>query len=121
MNPQKPLFTIQQISRRLNIPKPTLRFWEKELEGIFVPLRSRGGQRRYTGEHIALIKKIQKLREQNKTLNEIKQVLEVSEDKHGDDTNQKRIDLLANRIAEVVKEEVYSLFRKEMSANSTKN
>ncbi|MBW1699156.1 MAG: MerR family transcriptional regulator [Deltaproteobacteria bacterium] len=52
------LFTIQQLSRKLNVPKPTLRFWENELKGLLVPLRSKGGQRRYTFEHVELIKQI---------------------------------------------------------------
>ena len=53
MDQQEQLFTIQQLSKKLNIPKPTLRFWEKELEGIFVPLRTRGGQRRYRQSEVA--------------------------------------------------------------------
>jgi len=42
------LISIQEISALLKVAKPTLRFWEKEFEGILVPLRTRGGQRRYT-------------------------------------------------------------------------
>ena len=121
MSTQKPLFTIQQISQKLHVPKPTLRFWEKELEGSFIPLRSRGGQRRYTNEHVAIIKKIQELREQGKTLTEIKKALNLIENERRDDTDLKQIDRIANRIAEVVKEEVYSLFRKEISTDQTKS
>ena len=56
-------FTIKQLSEKLNIPKPTLRFWEKELEGILVPLRTPGGQRRYTYIHMTVLEKIKELRE----------------------------------------------------------
>ncbi|WP_369707420.1 MerR family transcriptional regulator [Desulfosarcina sp. BuS5] len=34
---------MQQVSTKLNILKPTLRFWEKEFNGILVPLRTNGG------------------------------------------------------------------------------
>jgi DNA-binding transcriptional MerR regulator len=121
MDTQRPLFTIQQISLKLNIPKPTLRFWEKELEGIFIPLRSRGGQRRYTNKHISLIERIRDLRKKGRTLTEIKETLKSIENKHRDNTDLRQIDHIANRIAEVVKEEVYSLFRKEISTDQTKS
>ena len=62
---EKNLLTIKQVSRRLNIPKPTLRFWEKELDGIIVPLRNNGGQRHYTPENIAIIEEIKKLRKKD--------------------------------------------------------
>jgi len=37
-------FSISDVSTRLEIPKPTLRFWEKELKEILVPLRTQGGK-----------------------------------------------------------------------------
>ncbi|MCK4728750.1 MAG: MerR family transcriptional regulator [Desulfobacterales bacterium] len=40
------LLTIQEVSKRLKVPKPTLRFWEKELVGIIVLLSSNGRQRK---------------------------------------------------------------------------
>jgi DNA-binding transcriptional MerR regulator len=45
------LYTIQQLSEKLKISKPTLRFWEKELKNIIVPRRTGGGQRRYTRDN----------------------------------------------------------------------
>ena len=62
METQEQLLTIQQLSLRLNIPKPTLRFWEKELDGIIVPLRTRGGQRRYSVQHILIIEEVTNLK-----------------------------------------------------------
>ena len=67
--------TIQQVSQRLDIPKPTLRFWEKEFEGILVPLRTNGGQRRYAAEHIFIIEEIRMLKKAGLTLVEIKRKL----------------------------------------------
>jgi len=55
MNFQEQAITIQQVSQKLDVPKPTLRFWEKEFEGILDPLRTNGRQRRYAPEHVAVI------------------------------------------------------------------
>ena len=100
------LLTINQVSDLLNIPKPTLRFWEKELDGIIVPLRTNGGQRRYIPENISMIEKIKRMREEGMSLAEIKRRLTNSGKVSGDHSNSNRIDLLAERVAEVVKAEV---------------
>ena len=111
MDQQEPLFTIQQLSLKLNIPKPTLRFWEKELEGIFVPLRTHGGQRRYTAEHISTIEEIKKLKGKGMSLLDIKRGFRNK--RAGNISNTARIDLLLNRITEVVKAEIANFFENE--------
>ena len=40
MNQKERLHSIQQLSAKLNIPKQTLCFWEKEFKGILLPLIS---------------------------------------------------------------------------------
>jgi len=98
--------SIAEISKRLKIPKHTLRFWEKEFNGMIVPLRTQGGQRRYGTEHVAVIEMIKKLRERGLSLSQIKRELD-----HGAREGQGRsnkIDLLATRVAEAVKAEVYN-------------
>ncbi len=111
MDQQEQLFTIQQLSTKLNIPKPTLRYWEKELEGIFVPLRTSGRQRRYTAEHISTIEEIKKLKGEGMSLLDIKQVFHNN--RTGNLSNTVRIDLLLNRITEVVKAEIASFLENE--------
>ena len=113
MDPQEKLFTIQQFSRKLKVPKPTLRFWEKELNGIIVPLRTQGGQRCYTTEHIFILKEIKNLRSKGKSLAEIKRKLSNSRKVQDNNSGSNRIDFLANRIAEVVRDEVSRFFEKE--------
>ncbi len=107
------LFTIQQLSQKLKVPKPTLRFWEKELNGIMVPVRTQGGQRRYTAEHISILKEIKNLRSKGKSLAEIKRKLSNSRKVQDNNSDSNRIDFLANRIAEVVKAEVYSFIERQ--------
>ena len=75
MDIQEQAITIQQVSQKLDIPKATLRFWEREFEGILVPLRTNGGQRRYAPEHISVIKKIKMLKKDGMSLIQIKRKL----------------------------------------------
>ena len=42
MSQKEQLYSFDQISTTLDIPKPTLRFWEKVFEGILLPLRTNG-------------------------------------------------------------------------------
>jgi len=108
MKMEEKLFSIEEVSRQVKIPKHTLRFWEKEFEGILVPSRTDGGQRRYTSENIARIEEIDRLRKNGKGLSEIKEKLTING--KGDLTHSDRIDLLANRVAEVVKTEICHFF-----------
>lgn len=118
MYQKKQLHTIQQLSAKLNIPKPTLRYWEKEFEGILLPLRTSGGQRRYTSEHVAIIGKIKALKKAGLSLVEINrklgkgQMSETGGEMSGD-VQTGGIDLLVERVAEVVKMEVLRFFRGE--------
>ncbi len=96
--------SISEISKRLRVPKHTLRFWEKEFSGAIVPFRTRGGQRRYAADHIAVIETIKRMREEGKSLSEIKQELVNGSNGQG---QAAKIDSLATRVAEVVKAEVY--------------
>ena len=98
--------SIAEISKKLEIPKHTLRFWEREFSGAIVPLRTQGGQRRYGAEHIAAIEMIKKLRDRGLSVSAIKEEL-ANGNKEGPG-HRSKIDLLAARVAEVVKTEVYN-------------
>ena len=106
-------YSIQEVSLKLKIPKHTLRFWEKEFKDILIPLRTAGGQRRYTDEHVSIIRKIRKLREKGLSLPDIFGNLMSDCRKKTSDLNQSNIDFLANRVAEVVRDEVYRFFEGE--------
>jgi len=106
-------FSISDVSTRFEIPKPTLRFWEKEFKEILVPLRTQGGQRRYNTEHLAVIKKIKRLQKRGMSLSEIRGNLIIDRKKKESDLNSSNIDFLADRIAKVVRDEVYRFLEKE--------
>jgi DNA-binding transcriptional MerR regulator len=105
------LFSILQVSEKLKIPKHTLRFWEKELNGLLVPSRTNGGQRRYTVRNLAVLEEIKRCRGMGLSLPEIIERI-GSVDEAG--TPQMRaIERLAHRVAEVVKAEVNNFFKSQ--------
>lgn len=105
-------YTIQQLSEKLNIPRPTLRFWEKEFEGMIAPLRTPGGQRRYTEEHISVISSIKELRNMGKSISEIRDILSDNHNNNLEihDTN---IQMLSDRISQIVMAEVSKFLSKK--------
>ena len=101
-------FSIQQVSQRTNVSKHTLRFWERALNGVIVPLRTQGGQRRYTKYHLLIIAEIKKLKKNGLTLTDIKKRLDTNESQIDEKGRVDKIDILANQIAQVVKSSIYN-------------
>ncbi len=108
MEKSKQLLRIQEVSKKLKISKPTLRYWENELEDIIIPLRSQGGQRRYTNDHISIISEIKKLRDVGISLLEIKSTLENGGEKLNEIQNNDSMDRLTDKISEIIKKELYN-------------
>ncbi len=52
------LFSIGQVNAITGIPKPTIRYWEKEFGDFLEPLRTTGNQRRYDERSIADLEKV---------------------------------------------------------------
>jgi len=111
MNRLSQLFSIQQISQKCHVPKSTLRFWEKRLDPLFSPIRSPGGQRRYVQEHIDLIGRIKQLQADGLSLDEMRQTLGQIMSHDPKTTAVVGLDRLADRVAGLVKEEVYRFLR----------
>jgi DNA-binding transcriptional MerR regulator len=105
------LFTIRQVSTLIGLRPSTLRFWEKEFEGILAPVRTTGGQRRYRAEDLTVIKRIKQMREEGATISGIKRNLVKGE--KGDYPDPGRINLLADKVAEVVKAEIFHFLTTE--------
>ena len=108
---QSDLFSIWEVSEKLKVPKHTLRFWEKELNGFIVPQRTQGGQRRYTPANVAILAEIKRQRDSGVSLSEI--MKNIRQGREGGFHPSSKIDLLASRVAEAVKTEVYNFFRTE--------
>ena len=115
MPPTQQTYSIQEVSEKLNITKHTLRFWEKKLHGVFVPHRTRGGQRRYTREHITLIGEIIRLKNEGMSLRDIRQKLSGENEINIAELVNGSIDTVADQIAEVVRSAVYRFLLDEYS------
>ena len=113
------LLSIQEVSKALNVPKPTLRYWEKEFQGILVPIRTKGGQRRYTVEQLAIVEQIILLKNEGKSLAEIKETLEVSLESERVHLDPHPIHILSDRIAEVVRAEILNYLKQIESGAGT--
>ena len=105
--------TIQEVSERLGLTKHTLRFWEKQLSGVIMPIRTKGGQRRYTLEHLFVIDEIRRLKKKGFSLADIKKQLDDRYNNGVQESNSYSVDLLANQIGEIVKSTIYDFFKKE--------
>jgi len=103
--------TIQEVSDRANVSKHTLRFWERELDGVIVPLRTKGGQRRYTLKHLFIIEEIKRLKQKGLSLMDINAALNhrFASNATSYSTNNS-VDALADQIAEVVRTAIYNFF-----------
>jgi DNA-binding transcriptional MerR regulator len=100
-------FTINEVSQKAAIPKHTLRFWEKALEGILVPLRTKGGQRRYTSDHHLLLEEVKLLKRKGLSLAEIRTELSTN---HRSLSDPSTLDLLAEHISEAVRTTLHRFF-----------
>ena len=58
---QAKLYSISQVNALTGVPKPTLRFWEKEFQDYLEPLRTSGKQRRYDEKNVDTIQRINHL------------------------------------------------------------
>ena len=107
--------TIDEVSKLSGLSKHTLRFWERELEGLIVPLRTNGGQRRYTMTHLLVIEEIKKLKRKSLSLTDIKRELNASVNSEEEDYNSNHVDALANKIAEIVRTAIIDFLNIEMN------
>ena len=69
-------YKIQKVSKKLEVPRSTIRYWEAEFPEFLNPKRTPGGQRRYSEEDIYNLRRIKKLLYQkNRSIDEAKDIL----------------------------------------------
>ncbi|WP_059170553.1 MerR family transcriptional regulator [Bacillus sp. FJAT-27445] len=68
-------YTIQEVSRLINVPQGTLRQWERDFNGLVSIPRTRQGSRFYTDTEINLLVKIKQMREKNLGKEMIKELI----------------------------------------------
>ena len=104
-------YTIQEASRKANVSAHTLRYWEKALNSVVVPLRTNGGQRRYTGEHMLLLGEIKRLKRKGLTLEQIRGELAPGSVLEEIQSDQLSVSRLADHIAEAVRSTIHQFFQ----------
>jgi len=55
------MLSIGEVSKLYRISSYTLRYWEKEFDGILNPNRTKGGQRRYSKKCLRTVDEIKRL------------------------------------------------------------
>lgn len=83
------------------------------MDGVIVPLRSKGGQRRYTRHNLLIIADIKNLRKKGYSLSDIEKKLNNKKTANDSKENLDKIDMLANQIAEVVKSSIYDFLSED--------
>jgi UDP-N-acetylglucosamine 4,6-dehydratase len=69
-------YKIREISKQLNVPTSTIRYWEVAFTQIIKPERTEGGQRRYTDSDVQVFTKIRELlHHENRSIAETKKIL----------------------------------------------
>ncbi len=104
-------YTIREAGIRANVSTHTLRYWEKVLNGIVVPLRTRGGQRRYTADHLLLLSEIKRLKRKGFTLDQIRDELTLNSTPEKPGPDPETVNHLADHIAETVRSTIHRFFK----------
>lgn len=74
-------YRIREVSRKLEIPPSTIRYWETEFAEILKPKRTDGGQRRYSEKEIQQLFEIKQLVHVNsRTIEQAKRLLQNGND-----------------------------------------
>ena len=69
-------YRIQEVSKKLEVPESTVRYWETEFSEIIKPKRTQGGQRRYSQSDLEQLTQIKKLLHlKNRTISQAKGIL----------------------------------------------
>lgn len=97
--------TIQELGEQFNLPKSTIRYWEKEFVEFICPNRTEGGQRRYTVRDAAIIETIRDLKKKGLSLAQIKAHLKVRQTA-GKDYDPMILNALTDTIADAVRREL---------------
>ena len=87
--------SIGAVARRTGIPVTTLRFYERELPGLFPIRKTSGGHRRYDGRDVERFATVRKLTEEGLPLAELRRALRSQGD---DESPAGALDRLSVRV-----------------------
>ena len=98
-----------------------MRFGERRFSPVLNPIRSPGGQRRYSKEHLNIIARIKILKKQGLGLDEVRQALAQGQVAAVKPAMVVGLEHLADRLAVLVKQEVYRFFAEEPNSEHLGN
>lgn len=95
-------FSIGQVNAITGIPKPTIRYWEKEFRDFLDPARTTGNQRRYDERSIADLERVNYLvKVQGYTIDGARRKLDlIRKIEHGDVPNSDPVAELARAMSD---------------------
>jgi UDP-N-acetylglucosamine 4,6-dehydratase len=71
-------YRIQEVSKKLKVPRSTIRFWETEFSELVRPTRTNGGQRRYSEADVESFRQIKKiLYHRNRSIQQARRLLKL--------------------------------------------
>lgn len=77
-------YRVQEVSKKLGVPTSTIRYWESAFPAFVKPIRTNGGQRRYSDEDIdALMQVKELLHGKNRTIDQARILLKRGNDDIG--------------------------------------
>ena len=109
-------YRIQKVSDKLEVPRSTIRYWEKEFPQLVNPKRTNGGQRRYSKQDISNLHKIKNLlHHKNRTIDQARIILKQGNIDAGKIDWQNQSILLTGGTGSFYKPAGYSLYRADHS------
>ncbi len=103
------LLSIGDVSRFLNVPTHTIRYWEKEFKEYLNPGRTVGHQRRYTDDHVRKIRDIMRLlKNEGYSIAGAKKILELKHNSivAASQDSKAAPEEVAQRILNIIKEQL---------------
>ncbi len=94
------MYTIGQVSKMLNLPISTLRYYDKE--GLFPNLERESGMRKFTDNEIEALRVIECLKKSGLEIKDIKQFMDWC--KEGPSTYKDRLELILKQREKIEKE-----------------
>ena len=107
-----PGIAIGEVAKRTGIPVTTLRFYERELPGLFPVRKTAGGHRRYEGRDVSRFATVRSLTEEGLPLSELRRAMmsrgenealseAIDRLTEAQETGARAVESLSRRIAEL--------------------
>lgn len=113
--PEERLYSIKETSELTDVAAHTLRLWERKLPDFLHPVRTTGGQRRYTGECLERIRKLDYyVNGKGLSLVGAQRMIEEGQDVEASPQQELREKILADKRVRQAVEEISDLIRKKI-------